>query len=136
MIDRESYFVHGRSIDAERSYAGMPKAIAAFSSKYQSNEHVDTMFFETSGSHYGLNLPEGRYELLVFADIDANGVFGPSEVIGKRSIKLNDSFAPEKVLGQMDVQLREPITIDWDVSIAVPDSSGRAESLFFPSGTI
>jgi triacylglycerol esterase/lipase EstA (alpha/beta hydrolase family) len=94
------------------------------------------MFFETSGSHFGLNLPEGRYDLLVFADIDASGAFDPSEVIGKRSIELNDFTAPEKVLGQVDVQLGEPITIDWDVSIAVPDSSGRAESLFFPSGTI
>ena len=136
MIDRESYFVHGRSIDDERSYAGLPKAIAAFSSKYQINEHVDTMFFENSGSHFGLNLPEGRYDLLVFADIDADGVFGPSEVIGQRSIKLNNSLAPEKVLGQVDVQLREPTTIDWDVSIAAPDSGGRSESLFFPSGTI
>jgi pimeloyl-ACP methyl ester carboxylesterase len=136
MIDRESYFVHGRSIDAERSHTGLPKAIAAFSSKYKINEHVDTMFFETSGSHFGLNLPEGRYDLLVFADIDASGIFGPSEVIGKRSIELNDFTAPEKVLGQVDVQLGEPITIDWDVLIAVPDSSGRSESLFYPSGTI
>jgi pimeloyl-ACP methyl ester carboxylesterase len=136
MIDRESYFVHGRSIDDERSYTGLPKAIAAFSSKYQANEQVDTMFFETSGSHFGLNLPEGRYDLLVFADIDASGEFGPSEVVGKRSIELDDSSAPEKVLGQMDVQLRAPITIDWDVSIAVPDFSGRVESLFYPSGTL
>ncbi len=136
MIDRESYFVHGRSIDAEHSYTGLPKAIAAFSSKYKTNEHVDTMFFETSGSHYGLNLPEGGYDLLVFADIDGNGAFEPSEVVGERVIVLDSSLVPEKVLGQVDVQLTEPITVTWDVSIAVPDSSGRAESLFFPSGTI
>lgn len=136
MIDRESYFVHGRSIDAKGSYTGLPKAIAAFSSKYQANERVDTMFFEMSGSHFGLNLPEGRYDLLVFADIDGNGTFGAVEVVGKRSIDINDSSVPEKVLGQVDVYLAEPITIDWDVSIDVPDSRGRAESLFFPSGTI
>jgi pimeloyl-ACP methyl ester carboxylesterase len=136
MIDRETYFVHGRSDDATGSYAGLPKAIAAFSSKYQTNERVDTMYFEVAGSHFGLNLPEGRYDLLIFADIDGNGAFGPSEVVGKKSIELNNSSVAEKVLGQVDVQLTEPITIDWNVSIAVPDSRGRSESLFYPSGTI
>jgi pimeloyl-ACP methyl ester carboxylesterase len=94
------------------------------------------MYFEVSGSHYGLNLPEGSYELLVFADIDGNGAFGPSEVVGKRSIEIDDSTVPQKVLGQVDVRLVEPTTIDWDVSIDVPDARGRSESLFFPSGTI
>jgi len=136
MIDRETYFVHGRSIDATGSYARYPKAIAAFSSKYQANERVDTMYFEATGSHFGMNLPEGSHDLLIFADIDGNGVFGPSEVVGKRSIELNNSSSPEKVLGQVDVQLTEPVTIDWDVSIKVPDSRGRSESIYFPSGTI
>ncbi|MDH3804204.1 MAG: DUF413 domain-containing protein [Gammaproteobacteria bacterium] len=136
MIDRESYFVHGRSIDTKRSYAGIPKAIAAFSSKYKTNERVDTMSFEVSGSHFGLNLPEGRYDLLIFADIDGDGAFEESEVVGKQSIELNIAVVPDKVLGQVDVQLAEPITIDWNVSIDVPDTRGRSESLFFPSGTI
>lgn len=136
MIDRETYFVHGRCNDDSSRYAGLPKAIAAFSSKYQANERVDTMHFQVAGSHYGLNLPEGGYDLLVFADIDGNGAFGASEVVGKQSIELNNASVPEKVLGQVDVQLTEPITINWDVSIDVPDTSGRAESLFYPSGTI
>jgi len=99
MIDRESYFVHGRSVDITGNYAGLPKAIAAFSSKYQTNERVDTMYFEVAGSHFGLNLPEGHYDLLVFADIDGNGAFGSSEVVGKQSIELNNSIVTEKVLG-------------------------------------
>ena len=136
MIDRETYFVHGRCYDAEGSYAGLPKAIAAFSSKYQPNERVDTMYFEVAGSHFGLNLPEGRYDLLVFADIDGSNTFEPSEVVGRRLIELDNSSVPEKVLGQVDVQLTEPITIEWDVSIDVPNTRGRSESLFFPSGTI
>jgi len=136
MIDRETYFVHGRSIDATGSYARYPKAIAAFSSKYQANERVDTMYFEATGSHFGMNLPEGSHDLLIFADIDGNGVFGPSEVVGERVIVLDSSLVPEKVLGQVDVQLTGPITINWDVSIDVPDTSGRAESLVYPSGTI
>jgi len=136
MIDRESYFVHGRSVDITGNYAGLPKAIAAFSSKYQTNERVDTMYFEVAGSHFGLNLPEGHYDLLVFADIDGNGAFGSSEVVGKQSIELNNSIVTEKVLGQVDVQLTEPITVNWHVSIDIPDSGGRSESIFYPSGTI
>ena len=136
MIDRESYFVNGRCIDNAGSYSGVPKAIAAYSSKYKANERVDSMYFEVAGSHYGLNLPEGRYDLLVFADMDGNGLFSSTEVVGKRSIDLNDASVPEMVLGQVDVRLAEPLTIDWDVSIEVPDTRGRSESLFYPSGAI
>jgi len=136
MIDRETIFVNGLCKDVAGRYEGVPKAIAAFSSKYQRNERVDTMYFEVSGSHYGLNVPEGFYDLLVFADIDDDGVFRSSEVVGKLSVGLDDTAVPEKVLGQVDVQLTEPLAIDWDVSFAVPDRRGRIESLFFPSGTI
>ena len=136
MIDRETYFVHGRSVDNTGKYERLPKAIAAFSSKYQANEHVGTMYFEVAGSHYGMNLPEGRHDLLIFADINSDGIFGPTEVVGKRSIELNNSSLPDKVLGQVDVELTEPFEIDWDISIDVPDTRGRSESLFFPSGTI
>jgi pimeloyl-ACP methyl ester carboxylesterase len=136
MIDRETYFIHGRSIDNKGQYAGLPKTIAAFSSKFQTNERVDTIYFEVAGSHFGMNLPEGHYDLLVFADIDGNGVFGSTEVVGKRSIDLNDSSVSEKVLGQVDVQLSEPLTIDWEVSIDVPDFPQRTDSLFYPSGAI
>jgi len=136
MIDRETFFVYGRCDDDTGRYDGMSKAISAFSSKYRSNERVDTMHFEVAGSHFGLNLPEGRFDLLVVADIDGNGVFEQSEVVGTRSIKVDNASVPEKVLGQVDVQLIEPVAIDWDLSIDVPDTRSRSESLFFPSGTI
>jgi len=136
MIDRETYFVNGSCIDENDSYRGVSKAIAAFSSKYQANERVDTMYFEASGSHFGLNLPEGQFDLLVFADIDADSVFDASEVVGRELIELNRVTAPEKVLGQISIALTEPATSSWDVSIDVPDFQGRSESLFYPSGTI
>lgn len=136
MLDRENFFVHGRSMDDTGSYMGLPKIIAAFSSRFRTNERVDTMYFEVSGSHFGLNLPEGRYDLLVFADLDGDGVFTSSEVVGERSIELNDTTVPEKVIGQVNLQLKTPVTIDWNVSIDVPDYRGRSSSLYFPSGTI
>ena len=136
MIDREKIVIHGQCNDAAGKYDGMPKAIAAFSSKYQPNEHVDTMHFSVAGSHYGMSLPEGRYDLLVFADIDGDGVFGRLEVVGQRTIDLNKATVPDMVLGQVDVRLTEPTTIDWDVAIDVPDTQGRAESVFYPAGTL
>ena len=38
-------------------------AIAAYSNRFKENERVDTMFFSGSGTHYGLNLPEGSYNI-------------------------------------------------------------------------
>ncbi len=136
MIDREKIVIHGQCSDAAGNYDGIPKAIAAFSSKYQFSERVETMYFEVAGSHYGMSLPEGRYNLLVFADIDGDGVFRESEVVGQRPIELDKAKVPEMVLGQVDVHLTEPTTLNWDVSIDVPDTQGRAESLFYPAGTL
>ncbi len=71
MIDSETFFVYGRSIDAARNYTDLPMAITAFSSKHKANERVDTMYVFGSGTHYGLNLPAGTYDVLIFADSEA-----------------------------------------------------------------
>ncbi len=136
MIDRETFFVHGKSVDTSGLYAELPKAIAAFSSRYRANEQVDIMHFQATGSHFGLNLPEGEFDLLVFADSDNNGIFTSTEVIGTRRIDLNITSAPKKVLGQVDIDLRSAFTVDWEVSIDVPNIQDRSESVYFPSGTI
>ena len=136
MIDRDKIVIHGQCNDATGSYAGLPKAIVAFSSKYRPNERVEMMNFEVAGSHYGMTLPEGLYDLLVFADIDGDGVFGRTEVIGRREIELDKATVPDRVLGQVDVQLTDAATIDWDIAIDAPNTKGRAESLFYPAGTL
>lgn len=136
LIDRETYFVYGKCEDTADRYAEVPKVIVAYSSKFRPNELVDTMYFQVAGSHYGLNLPEGRYDLLVFADIDGSGTFDTSEAVAATSIDLDKITAPEKVLGQVDLRMTEPTTTDWDVSIDVPNLSGRTDSMFYPAGTI
>jgi len=136
MIERDTFFVHGRCIDPAGRFDTVPKTIAAFSSKYQANELVATMHFQVAGLHYGLNLPDGTYQLLVLADLDGDGLFESSEVIGSRTIELNNQSVPQKVLGQVDVTLSSPYTIDWNVAIEVPDSRVLTDSLFYPAGTI
>jgi pimeloyl-ACP methyl ester carboxylesterase len=136
MLDTESFVIHGQCNDATGNYAGLPKVIVAFSSKYQPNEQVAMMYFEMAGSHYGMSLPGGHYDLRVFADIDGDGIFGRSEVVGHRTVELNEATVPGTVLGQMDVRLTEPTTLDWDITIEVPDTKGRGRSVFYPEGTL
>jgi len=136
MIDRETFFVYGRSIDPTGRYTRLPMAIAAYSSKFRANERVDIMYFTRTGTHYGLNLPAGAYDLLVFVDNDGDGAFSRSEVVGKRQIELSISAVPDKVLGNVDIRLTAPFSVGWVAPIDVPDGRGSSESLFYPSGTI
>ena len=71
------------------------------------------MYIGGVGEHYGLNVPAGNYDLLVFADSDADGVFSASEVVAQRQIVVDPSIVPGKVLGQVDLQLMTPVTIGW-----------------------
>ena len=95
MIDRETYFIHGQTNDASGRYSNLPKAVVAFSDWYQPHERVDIMHFAVNGSHYGLNLPDGAFDILVFADIDRDGTFSQNEVVAKRSIELNDRLSTQ-----------------------------------------
>ncbi len=136
MLDRETYFVHGRCNDDGDLYRDVPKAIAAYSSKFRPNERVATMQFQVAGSHYGLNLPEGRFELFVFADIDRDGAFEASEAVGQRSIVLDTTSVPGLVTGQVDIRLGRPFALPWNAGFAASAETNRPDSLFFPAGTI
>jgi len=136
MIDRETYFVIGQTIDKEARYPDSRLAVAAYSSKYKLNERVDTMYFAGAGTHFGLNLPEGDYRLLVFADQDKNQIFDQAEVIGQKTISLNQSAFPKKVLDRIEIQLSGPQRVDWAAAFSQPNVPEPQQSLFFPTGTI
>ncbi len=136
MIDRETYFVIGQTFDEEGRYAKIPLAIAAYSSKYKLNERVDTMYSAGAGTHFGLNLPAGDYQLLVFADSDLNQVFDQTEVIGQTTIALTPQGSEEKVLDHVNISLTSPRNFDWVEPFSRPNSVVPHQSLFFPAGTI
>ena len=136
MIDRETYFVIGQTIDKDVRYANLPLAVAAYSSKFKPHERVDTMYFAGAGTHFGLNLPEGDYQLLVFADRDKNRIFDQTEVIGQKTISLDQTTSPEKVLDRIEIQLSSPRRVDWVEAISKPNLAEPQQSLFFPTGTI
>ena len=136
MLDKETYFIQGRAIDDTGSFSEFPKAVAAYSSKFKTNERVDTMYIGGVGDHYGLNLPEGKYDLLIFVDYDADGIFRASEVAAQKHILVDSSSAPDRVLGQVDFQLMKPVTVEWVAPFSWPGDREDTESLFFPSGAL
>jgi len=136
MIDRQTFFVYGRILDATESFAGLPIAVLAFSSRYKSNELVDLTHISRTGTQYGLHLPEGLYDLIVIADQDQNGVLDETEVVGRRHIELGVETHPEMVASRVDIQLSGQESVDWNVGIAVPEVGQLRESVFFPNGSI
>ncbi len=136
MLDREKFFVFGRTLDDAGVYAKSSMAISAYSSKFKDNERVSTMFFVGSGTHYGLNLPEGDYTLVVYSDNNNDQVFQRSEIVGQKDIELKATETVEKVVGSIDIKLEDARVIDWVETIPVPGMTQNKQSLFYPSGSI
>ncbi|WP_163338890.1 DUF413 domain-containing protein [Desulfopila sp. IMCC35008] len=136
MIDQDTFFVLGKTIDESSLYSDYYLAVAAYSSKFKENERVDTMYFAGAGTHYGLNLPEGVFTLLVFADTNDNKVFDQTEVVGERTIEVNEEIVPGKVLGHVDITLATAKRVDWVGDIPMPKVAQPKKSQFYPVGTI
>ena len=136
MIDRETFFLWGKPIVQSDNYSNASMAIAAYSNKFKKNERVDTMFFKGTGTHYGLNLPEGAYTLLIYADINKDQVFDKSEIVGKREFVINTNSFPEKIVKNANINITKRSYIDWTESIFMPDKIPTKPSLFYPEGAI
>ncbi|MES2948409.1 MAG: DUF413 domain-containing protein [Pseudomonadota bacterium] len=111
-------------------------SIAAFSDEFQKHELVDAMHHLTPGTYYGLNLPSGNYDLVVFADLDGNGTYESHELIGRQSLHLKGDKNAPKVMGNVDIALGHASRLDWPVALKVEPSVLSEQSLFFPPNTI
>ncbi len=136
MIDRHTFFVYGLILEDAAIDSSPPFLVVAYSSRYKTNEVVDSTLVAHAGTHYGLNLPAGRHELLVFADQNQNNVFERSEAMGRRRIELSNEEYSDKVVGDVDISLTEQAVVDWIVNTPVPQTRQAQESLFYPKGTI
>ena len=136
MLDRETFFVIGKTLDESGRYADMSLAVAAYSDKYKPNERVDTMFSSGIGTHFGLNLPEGDYDLQVYADINSDNVFDQTEVVGEREVTLSKTLYPELIVSQVDIPLIAQKLSARPEKISLPAGFEAEQSLFYPSGTI
>jgi len=136
LIDTGKFFVYGKIL-GDVAINAKSMAVVAVSDKFQRNEIVDVNHFSRIDSYYGLSLPEGAYRLLVVSDLDGNGFFDETEVIGHRTLSLSEKENPGKVVGGFDLEAGTP-GVDSGASfhIQAPLTSGLAESLFYPKGTI
>jgi uncharacterized alpha/beta hydrolase family protein len=136
MLDRDTFFVVGKTVDSLGKSQKEPMAVAAFSNKFSLNERVDTMYLNRSGTHFGLNLPAGEFQLIVVRDTNHDGIFTSDEVIGEQSITLNLESHPQKIVSQVEIDLTQSKThISFD-SFPVKDSEVEQPSLYFPNGAI
>ena len=137
LLNRESFLVIGSTLDTSEHYTNVSIAVVAYSDKYKANEKVDAMFYKSaSKKHFGLNLPEGEYEILVYADNNNNNLFEPSEVVAAKNLLLNQSLYPELIASQVDISLALPIFSKRSETISFLGSFETTPSLYFPSGAI
>ena len=136
MIDRQTFLVYGRIVDESNSFAESPLAVAAFSNRYFDNELVDFTPVARAGTQYGMNLPDGSFVLLVFADRDQNGVLDQTEVVGRRDISLSVATHADMVVPDIDIQLSGQLSVDWVINLPMPQVAKLEESLFYPNGSI
>ncbi|RBP49366.1 esterase/lipase family protein [Arenicella xantha] len=136
MLDRDTFFVIGQTVDADGAYANVATAVAAFSDRFTPNERVDTMFAHGTGRHFGLNLPAGQFVLQVYADVNGDATFDSAEVVGETVIELSLARYPDLVVGQVEIDVGEPRTSNRMDRLPILESEKSQQSLYFPSGTI
>jgi len=137
LIERDSYFVYGRLSGAASVTDRNPLAIAALSDKYQKNEIVDINHLGKVGSYYGLNLPAGKYRLLVLEDKNQDGIYRETEVVGQHPLDIQALSDQWKVVGDVDIRLDDSIISTLpELAIPVAELATAQSSLFYPRGTI
>jgi len=100
MLEVDNFFVFGK-IENEVALNKDAIAVIALSNLYRMNEVVDVSHFSRIDSYFGLNLPAGDYQLLVVSDLNRDGFYDGTEVVGGRLLSLGKKELPEKGLAQV-----------------------------------
>jgi len=137
MLAVDNFFVFGKIVNAS-SNGREPVAVIALSDRYRKSEVVDVSHFSKINSYYGVNLPEGAYQLVAVADLNKDGFYDGSEVVGGRSLSLDRNELPDRVLGDCDIDFKVPFGACEGASFRLPAqrSDELSESVFYPRGTI
>lgn len=136
IIERETFIVYGLLLGKSGELASQHLSVVAYSDRFKPHELVDVTHFADIGRHYVLNLPAGKYDLLVLADKDNNKKLEQSEVVGRRQVELSKTKSTANVLTDFDITLSKISGIDWKINIPVPQGPELEQSLVFPKGTI
>ncbi|MCH6256271.1 hypothetical protein MLD52_06910 [Puniceicoccaceae bacterium K14] len=135
IIDSDTTVVFGILDDRENLYESVSLGVVAYSDEFSANERTDAMLTVSSNTHFGLNLPAGEFNIVVFADLDKDGYFRNTEVVGKREIVLGEGNESALIVGDYDIRLLDAIEGANYSAIAVPDLSLK-KSLYYPAGSI
>jgi pimeloyl-ACP methyl ester carboxylesterase len=116
-----------------------PVAIVAFSFQYGKQELVDSHIMSDEG-YYSLFLPEGRFFLYAFSDLNHDNRFEIDECTGiyKDELVLSDSNYFSRVVGGIDFKI-SPRSINVNLeqfNLTVPENFHTSNSKPFPPGTL
>lgn len=136
MVHRATFFVFGKIINAG-PVAGQTIAVIALSDQFRPSEVVDVNHVARADSYYGLNLPPGEYRLVVVGDLNRDGRYDETEVVGSRAVSLRAHDVPDMVLGGYDIDLAVHERAGGGTfRVEVPKTTERTESLIYPKGTL
>ncbi len=122
-------FISGyiRSDDPEE-LTRTPCMIAAYSDDYMQDELVDHQLLNWFDNSYYLYLPEGRFSVLVFADLDDDSFFEQDELVGRYGGSKGLLVMPEKIkngiLEGIDIKVSFDQPQLWDSPVRIR-ASGR-----------
>ncbi len=120
---------------------GVPLAVAAVAMWNSENRIVSYCILSNPGAYY-LYLPEGRYQIMVFADLNRNSVFDRNELVGRREnpqpLSVEKERAVNGIIRNEDIPLhperpqRSEAPFRLEISAAKPPEHSR----YFPSAVI
>ena len=127
----DSLILSGHIISIQKRHE--PLLLVAVSNKYRKNEEVALVqLHKASVDTYMAFLPQGDYELFVFADLDRNGDFEWNECIGGTKVTVGPEQSKGGVLvngPQITVDFDHPGEVDFRLSETVRPTSYVYKSL-------
>ena len=131
-LDPQNCFLLVGRITLTKGYEGPVLAIAV-TDKFHKREIAAEIILQAPVYCYHAYLPEGQYDLYFFADLDGNGYFQPSEVIGQTRgspIKISKTGVNDGLTidgPQFNLDATRPAMTDLPVKVKV-----REQSYAFP----
>ena len=131
----ENCFTLAGSLVAEPFYEG-PILVVAVSDRYQYREIVASRIVRAPALYYAIFLPEGEYDVYIFADVNKNGFFEETELVGRTPPGSPVIVSREKAVDDILIEspaiklnVRHPIKADIPVNAKVTVSSYKYDSL-------
>lgn len=133
-LDPQDCFLLGGSFACTKEY-NKPVLVVAVTDRFKKREIVAQRILQPGVLFYMAYLPEGRYDLYFFADLDGSGYFDAREMIGRTSgepvhVSKTDAKDGLGVSGPaFTLDPDRPATADLSVQVKVRDQAYAFDSL-------